>query len=252
VTDYAPIPDTKPVLYSQNTYTANWLTQIAKANKNIFDNQVLSLEHNLPVPLQPDITLTRLCELGARDPEVAWPVFLALWAELTAPGRPPIMMALDGLQYAMQHSLYRAEDYSPIHAHDLAILNHFTKCLSGAQAMPNGGAVVAATSRSHSPINPSVDIRAKQGWEKFSKKRVTPRDPYEKMYDQRVDEVLKSVEVIKLHGLSKVEARGLMEYWALSGVLRAQVDERTVTEKWTLAGGGIVGEIERGALRMRI
>ena len=43
-----------------------------------------------------------------------------------------------------------------------------------------------------------------------------------------------------------------MEYWAQSGVLRAQVDERTVTEKWSLAGNGIIGEIERGALLMRI
>jgi len=43
-----------------------------------------------------------------------------------------------------------------------------------------------------------------------------------------------------------------MEYWAQSGVFRGQVDEKTVTEKWALAGNGIVGEIERGALRMRI
>ena len=49
-----------------------------------------------------------------------------------------------------------------------------------------------------------------------------------------------------------MEARALMEYWAQSGVLRQRVDEKTVTAKWALAGNGVVGELERGALRMRI
>jgi small subunit ribosomal protein S29 len=67
-----------------------------------------------------------------------------------------------------------------------------------------------------------------------------------------VEKSLQGAEVLKLKGLSKEEARCLMEYWAASGVLRQRVDEQTVAEKWTLAGNGIVGEIQRGALRMRI
>jgi small subunit ribosomal protein S29 len=31
-------------------------------------------------------------------------------------------------------------------------------------------------------------------------------------------------------------------------MLRATVDEKAVTEKWTLAGSGILGEMERAAL----
>lgn len=81
---------------------------------------------------------------------------------------------------------------------------------------------------------------------------VTKRDPYEKKYDERADRVLQGLEILQLKGLSRAEARGLMEYWAQSGVLRTRVDETTVTEKWAVAGNGIVGEIERNALRMRI
>lgn len=76
-------------------------------------------------------------------------------------------------------------------------------------------------------------------------------DPWAKI-DLRAYESLQAARVMRLKGLSKAEARGLMEYWAASGLLRQRVDERTVTEKWTLAGHGIVGEIERGALRMSI
>lgn len=282
------------------------------------------------------------------------------------------MVALDGLQFAMQDSLYRAADFSLIHSHDLSIIRHFSALLSGAIPMPNGGAVLAATSRSHAPISKSVDIAAVQGWERWNfniaarataaqasrkaakekaalqeKKRaletfikekisqiegeglpekyqeeyhslvtkgtrdvkvadavrqlrernpgfrltvdqlsldrkmqrlkkinwiieinekqkpkgvkkaaaapeLTPRDPYERGYDARADAALEGIQTLKLGGLSKLEARGLMEYWAKSGVLRAQVDETAVAEKWALSGGGIIGEIERGALRMRI
>ncbi|KAF2453072.1 hypothetical protein BDY21DRAFT_367302 [Lineolata rhizophorae] len=39
------------------------------------------------------LSLQSACELGARDPDFAWPVFRAFWAELTKPGlgRPPVM-----------------------------------------------------------------------------------------------------------------------------------------------------------------
>jgi small subunit ribosomal protein S29 len=92
----------------------------------------------------------------------------------------------------------------------------------------------------------------KQAEERQEQRPITPKDPFEREYDTRSEEGMKGVEVLRLRGLSKVEARGLMEYWAQSGVLRQQVDERSVTEKWALAGSGIVGEIERGALQMGI
>jgi small subunit ribosomal protein S29 len=268
VTPYEPIEGTDPVLYAQNAYTANWLTQITKSNNAVLSGLTLSLKHELPIPIPDNITLARLCELGARDPDVAWPIFLALWSELQAPGRPPILFTLDSLPFIMQNSLYRSADFELIHAHDLAILRHFTDYFSGSKTLVNGGAVIGAMARSHAPISRSLELFINQTLEKQTAGEVrTKRDPYEKKYDLRSDKVLGGgagqvqglvsegeggLEVMKLKGLSKLEARGLMEYWAQSGVLRSKVDERTVAEKWALAGNGIVGEIERGALRMRI
>lgn len=81
--------------------------------------------------------------------------------------------------------------------------------------------------------------------------QITERDPYEKNYDLRAEETLKGFEVLEVGGLSKGEARGLMEYWAASGVLRQRIDERCVAGEWALAGNGVAGEIQRG-LRMRV
>lgn len=212
----------------------------------------VTTEHKLPIPIPADTTLTRLCELGARDPDVAWPVFQAFWAEITKAGLPPVMMCLDSLSYVMQNSLYRAPDYSLIHSHHLTIVKHFMDHLSGSAPLPNGGAVIAATNRSHGPISKSMNLCIQQALDRQSGLEVTPRDPFERKYDPKAEEALKGIEVMKLEGLSKKEARGLMEYWAQSGVLRSRIDEEMVAERWALAGNGIIGEIQRGALWMRI
>lgn len=219
-----------------------------KSNLALLSTLTLTQKHALPVPIPDDITLARLCELGSRDPEIAWPFFLALWAELTTAGRPSLLLTLDSLSHIMGNSAYRSPDFDIIHAHDLALVRHFTEHLSGARALPNGGAVIAATSRSHAPISVSMDAALAS--------RVTGeplvKDPYSSLLDARTEAALSDVQVVSLKGLSKFEARGLMEYWAASGVLRSKVDEGVVAEKWALAGNGVVGEIERGALRMRI
>lgn len=97
-----------------------------------------------------------------------------------------------------------------------------------------------------------MNLAIKQAEDRQAGREITQRDPFEKSYDPRVDAALTSIEVLRLKGLSKTEARGLMEYWAKSGVLRCKVDEESVTEKWALAGNGIVGEIQRTALWMRM
>ena len=56
----------------------------------------------------------------------------------------------------------------------------------------------------------------------------------------------------RLQGLTRAEAGALLEYWARSGIVRQKVDEQFVGEKWSLAGGGIVGELERGVIRSRM
>jgi small subunit ribosomal protein S29 len=252
VTDYAPIPGTTPKLWTQNTYIANWLGQIAKANDRVLLKLEVQQEHKLPFGLPPHVSLTRLCELGARDPDVAWPIFQAFWSEITAEGRPPVLMCLDSLSFAMGNSEYRAPDYSLIHSHDLVVIRHFMNYLSGSAPLPNGGAIIAATNRSHAPLSKSLNLAIQQAEDRQVGRGITQRDPFEKKYDERAEKAMDGVEVMRLKGLSKKEARGLMEYWAQSGVLRSRVDEETVAQRWALAGNGVVGEIQRGALYMRI
>lgn len=152
----------------------------------------------------------------------------------------------------MRNSEYRNAKYELIHSLDLAIIRKFTDLLSGTTDLPNGGAIIAATSRSHSPIVKSLELAIIQQEDRQAGREVTRLDPFERGYDERAEKALKGAEVLKLGGIKKEEARGLMEYWAHSGVFRGVVDERSVNEKWAVAGSGVVGEIERAALRMRI
>jgi small subunit ribosomal protein S29 len=69
--------------------------------------------------------------------------------------------------------------------------------------------------------------------------------------DQRVEAAMKDVSVINLKGLSKDEARGVMEYYARSGLFRESVTDSMVSEKWTLAGSGIIGELEKASVGAR-
>jgi small subunit ribosomal protein S29 len=252
MTEYSPIPGSSPRIYTQNTYVAKWLEQIAKANHKVLARRKVSKQHTLPIVLQPDTSLARLAELGARDPEIAWVVFQAFWSEITSDGCQPILMTLDGLNHAMKDSAYRSPEFELIHAHDLAIIKHFVDYLSGAKKLPNGGAVMAATTKGlHNPSY-ALSLAIKQQEERQAGKEVTQRDPWTK-FDQRAYDSLQAAAVMRLKGLSKAEARGLMDYWAASGLLRQRVDEGTVAERWIVAGNGIVGELERGALNvMRI
>ncbi|KFX97791.1 hypothetical protein O988_04673, partial [Pseudogymnoascus sp. VKM F-3808] len=184
-------------------------------------------------------------------PEAAWPIFQALWAEITAAGFPPILLAVDGLNHMMAVSAYRAPDFSLVHAHDLVLVKHFVEHISGAKSLPNGGAVVAATTTANIPKTVTMNLAIQQIQEKAKGEEVTKPSPWVET-DVRVLESLKKVDLMSLKGLTKAEARGLMEYWAASGVLRQAVNEATVTEKWALAGNGVIGEIAREALKMRI
>ncbi|OBT77886.1 hypothetical protein VF21_03206 [Pseudogymnoascus sp. 05NY08] len=251
VTAYTPIPGTTPLQFSQNVYTATLLSQIFKANEAVLSAHTMKLTHTLPIPIPPNTTLARLAELGSRDPEAAWPVFQALWKEITAEGFAPILLAADGLNHMMALSSYRAPDFSQVHAHDLVLIKHFVDHISGAKTLPNGGAVVAATTSGNVPKAEAMNLAFQQIHEKAAGEPVTMPSPWVQM-DGRVMDSLKNVDLTTLKGLTKAEARGLMEYWAASGVMRQAVDERTVTEKWALAGNGVVGEIARGALKMRI
>jgi small subunit ribosomal protein S29 len=259
-TDYAPLPNSQPMQYTQDTYTANLLQQILKSNGAFLESTKLSTKPDLPLPLSANASLKELAALGMANPEASWPVFMALWDELSLPGRPPVLLAVDGLSHIMRHSEYMSAEVKPIHAHDLTLISHFIDHLSGQRKLPNGGVVLGATSQSNAPTSPALDfcIEAAQARQK-TPDNVPQWNPYKKA-DARVMEALKDLvksdskdfDIIKVGGLSKEEARSIMEYYAESGMLRHRVDEGFVTEKWSLAGMGNIGELEKVSVRMRL
>ncbi|KAF2015885.1 hypothetical protein BU24DRAFT_422190 [Aaosphaeria arxii CBS 175.79] len=250
-TDYAPLPGSQPLQYTQDTYTAGLLSQIVKANQGFLAATKVSAKHDLPLPLSKGATLKQLAELGAANPEAAWPVFVALWTELTQPGRPPILVGVDGLSHIMRESEYLNSNVKPIHAHDLTIVRHFVDLFSGKTALPNGGLVLGVTSGSNSPANSAIELSIAGAEARQSKSALPQWNPY-KAIDQRAVECLKNVDVLKVSGISKEEARSIMDYYAESGVLRAQVNEGFVSERWSLAGMGNIGELERATVRLRV
>lgn len=78
------------------------------------------------------------------------------------------------------------------------------------------------------------------------------RNPFIK-YDQRVLDVFSrpGIEVQRIKGLTKAEAKGLMNYWAKSGLVRQTMNDTLLGEKWALSGGGVVGELERATFAMK-
>lgn len=262
-------PDESGKLYAQPHYTATLLDTIAKANEAVLSTLQLSMEHKLPIPVQSNISLSRFAQLGARDPEIAHAVYVALMKELTASSkpdagqgqhRPPLFLGFDAIDHAMRLSAYLNAEAAPIHAHDLALVNTFARYMTGENEMPNGGMVLAAVSQSNRAQSKTLDyiLAAKNGpqlrfdphtgWKTAPIKEWDPYAPF----DERVGKSLASMEVQKVQGLSKEEAKGLMEYYARSGVFRDAVTERLISEKWALSGGGIVGALERATVRTRI
>jgi len=258
-TAYQPVTTPTGTIYIQTHYTAKLLANIARANQKLLSGLQLSQQHRLPIPVQANISLSRFVELGAQDPDLAWPIWQALWLELTTPSqseskdglqRPPVLVTMDGVDQAMRSSAYLDSETNPIHAHDLALPRHFMNLLSGQTKLPNGGMVLAATCDSNRAAASTMDhclarISAIQNnaqpphWDPFVAK------------DAKVEAALKDVQALKLPGLSKTEARGVMEYYARSGMFRHTVTEGMVSEKWTLAGSGIIGELERATIRAR-
>ncbi|KAA8631643.1 hypothetical protein SMACR_08045 [Sordaria macrospora] len=249
VTEYAPI-ESSP-LWTQPTYTLKLLQAFKRANEKVLSRMNTVYSHaDLPQIIPINSPLLQLIN-SAKEADGAWAVFQALWRELNAEnaGRPPILFSLDGLAHIMKVSDYRDPAFKLIHSHDLTLVKLFTDILSGNQVMPNGGAVLAATTRGNSPRSASMELAIAQREAEKAKAEVVPqRDPYSKKYDDRVESVMKSVDILRLKGVSKAEARGLLEYWAASGVLKKRVDEQIVSEKWTLSGNGVVGEMERATL----
>ncbi|KAI8935765.1 hypothetical protein NX059_007285 [Plenodomus lindquistii] len=258
-TAYAPLENSDPLQYTQDDYTAALLQQMLNSNKKFLESTKLATKPELPVPLPENASLKDLVTLGTTAPEASWPVFTALWAELSQPGRPPVLLALDGLSHIMRNSEYMSADVKPIHAHDLTLVRHFVDHLSGVKSLPNGGIVLGCTSKSNSPTSQALDFCIEVAEARQNTPDNIPQwNPY-KNVDPRVMEALKDInnekadlDVIKVGGLSKDEARSIMEYYAESGMMRHQINDGLVSERWSLAGMGNIGELERASVRLRL
>lgn len=187
---------------------------------------------------------------NTREPDAAWQCFTALWSELMRPGRPPVLMALDGLSFANKDSAYRDAAYNKVHAHNLTLLGHYFAALSGTAKMPNGGAVIAADSTSSRvKPHPSQELVLEQLEAGQAGREVPGPDPYQRGYDNKVYDGLKNSHVLRLDGVSKDEVRALMGYWCASGLVRSTLSAELVAQKWALAGHGNIGELERTVLQ---
>jgi small subunit ribosomal protein S29 len=246
-TEYSAVPDTEPMQFTQPVYTLKLIQSILKANKEVLSKLRVQKDWSRMTNLKSDASLADLL-LSCKEGEYAWPTLTAFWAELALPGRPPVLFGLDGLAHINKISEYRDPAYKQVHAHELALVRMFLDALSGKTALPNGGAVVAATSESNTIYPVSQQLVLAQLEAGQAGKEVPKHDPYERKYDGRVYDALKNSYVLRAEGVSKDEARALMEYWAASGLARGTIDWRVVSEKWALGGHGLVGEMEKVAL----
>lgn len=268
-------------MYVQNAATAALLSRTVAANEQVLKGLTISQNHPaLKGAVKPGMTLADFAQLGIRDLANAWKVFQGLWSELTAtsaaPGleknfkpRPPMLVTVDGLAHWMKDTEYRTPDLKPIHPHNFVFVRHFLSLLKpGTEkaTFPNGGLLLYATSASNKPAAYSFDVALKQvearhAGVKPSAPEFPHADPYSRA-DQRVLDAFDSpkptvakeemLELQTLGGLTRDEARGFLEYFARSGILQENINDEWVGEKWSLAGGGVIGELEKLGRRLRV
>ena len=249
--------------------TSDLLSRAAYSNEKVLSGLKVSHRHNISgEPLKAGMSLHDLVLIGAKDQQQAWPVWQAFWKELTQPAEtaktrtPPVLIAIDGLNHWMGLSKYRSAEFELIHAHQLVLVQEFVSMLfsqPSASGLANGGMVVAATSGSNSPSLPEFSLLLRQLTARASGLEVTDQEfpmpePYRKV-DQRILDLLggsQEVTVQTLRGLSRHEARGLLEYFAKSGILTESITEAAVGEKWSLSGGGVIGEMANLGKRVRV
>ena len=253
------------LMYSQPKLTAELLRRVSKSNERVLKSLSIAHNHDLGVERHPK-DLHSLALLGAQNPTLSWPVWQAFWKELISPSlprRPPVLFAVDGIDHWMTITKYMSAEYKPIHAQRLAPIKHFLDVLfnkDGAGKLANGGMILAATTGSNIPAAPAFglllrQLEARGRGLKMGDEGFPLPGPY-KNVDQKVLDLLPGsdgLELQRLKGLEKdVEAKGLLEYYARSGIMRETVSQSMVAEKWSLAGGGVIGEIVRFGKRLRV
>lgn len=244
---------------------AELLSRIAYANDKVLTQ--LKLNHDLAksLPIKKNMSLKDLVLLGANDHTISSTVWQAFWRELTEKGsknnsRPPVLVAIDGLDFWMGPTKYRSAEYEVIHAQQFTLIQQFTSLLFSKKATSlNGGMILAATTGSNKPTNPSFALLLQQIQARAA--GITTTDakfPMPKPYSQIDQRVLNLFEgsnetIVKtITGLSRTESKGLLEYYAQSGIFKDRITDSLVNEKWTLSAGGIIGEIAKYGQRLRV
>lgn len=263
---YTPVPmkegETEQ-MYNQPQLAKDILTRVAHSNPQVLDKLKPAHNHSRLVTTRKQIkTLKDLALAGAENVQIASQVWDAFWAEMQEPGRPPVLVAIDGINFWMGSTKYRNPDYKIIHAHQFTLIKQFVGLVfpSDEHTLANGGIVLACTTKSNHPSTPTFDnlvrqVRARNAGMEITDPAFPLHEPYLKLDDPRVGDLVRSIEHTKLtelQGLSRGESKGLLEYFARSGLFREQVTDGQVAEKWSLSGGGIVGELCKLGARSRV
>ena len=252
------------IIYDQPRLTAELLERATKANEKLLKAQRLPSGYTLEGRQLRN--LHDLAQLGCQESHLSWSVWQAFWKELSAPSetrRPPVLLTFDGIDHWMTLSKYRSAEYNLIHALQLGPIRHFVDILfnkNGAGQLAGGGAILAARTGSNVPTVPTFNLllrqlEAQEQGLKMGDDDFPLPEPYKRVDSRILDLFLNSsgLHVQRLKGLEKhVEARGLLSYFARSGLFRDVVNDTTVAEKWSLAGGGVVGELARFGKRLRV
>jgi len=250
-------------MYIQPHLTSELLSRMAYSNQAVLKK--LKLVGKLPADLKlgNNATLHSLAMLGAENHTLAWPVWQTLWKELNTRAdsknaRPSVLIAIDSVNHWMGPTKYRSAEYNTIHAQQFNMIKHLTRLLfaQSEDELANGGMVIAATSGSNSPSLPSLDILLRQLAARAAGTAMTdPNFPMPQPYskpDQRVLSLFKDTDettLTTLKGLSRLETRGLLDYFAKGGIFKESITDTVVGQMRGLSGGGIVGEMAKFGTR---
>jgi small subunit ribosomal protein S29 len=249
-TDYVPVQDGNPHEFIQNTQTTRMLSRIAEANQHILAKLKLSTPHDLPISYEPSSNLHQFALLGASAPDISWPIFTALLAELTFEGRPPLLIAADNISHLFVPTHYQVldepEKLRVVHPFDLLLVRFVVDYLTGMKSLPNGGLALGATSMSDVISCHPFEIGLKLAIARDSDSNADISQFWNKLekIDERVLNQVLDLNLFKIRGIPKVQTRAMIEYWATNGLLRDAVSPSYINEKWTLSGGGVLGELE--------
>ncbi|PWW75282.1 hypothetical protein C7212DRAFT_358157 [Tuber magnatum] len=213
-------------LWLQKASTTDLLNRVLKANRKALKGMKLSQSYRLGRidEVRKGDSMERVLETAVLDPLLAWDAFNVLLGELGLPGSPPALFTLDNLNQISIPSKYRDQAFNAIHSHDLALPNAFLAYLSGKRGFHKGVILAATSSKCSRTLALDAALECREV------------DPYERL-DPRIGPSIEGAQIIRVDSLSKEEAKGLMDYYNQSGIMKDPVDIATFNEKYAVSAG---------------